>query len=160
MTDSDKALYYCYTHTNLFSQRECSRCNLGMCHTCLQNHSTICPNCLKGKRQSSIGHKYKKQLLWSLGSGLVGAVLFMLYTYYGNGLIELNRDFFKGLAITFLFGVNFTAAHYFLEDNDFIERIKSFPFFGFQLALLVLIFIFLTGIPIIYFVYKMIKQRF
>jgi hypothetical protein len=159
MTDLDKSHYYCHTHSNLFSQQTCEICYRGMCHTCIQNNESICPSCLKKSYFGSTYQQNKKNLIWIRGSGLIGRVLFLLYSGYGTS-VELTNNFNKGAFMAFLGGANFTATHYFLEDNDFIEKVKNFPFFGFQLSVVVLIFIFVTGIPILYFIYKIVKQRF
>ncbi len=47
MTEEEKRSYFCHTHTNLFSQGKCHNCYKGMYHTCLNNNSTIRPDCIK-----------------------------------------------------------------------------------------------------------------
>jgi len=159
MTNSEKALYYCNIHTNLFSQQACSNCNRGMCYTCIENHNSVCPECLKGFHQHSSDYQDKKQLLWIVGSGVLASLLSIVYAYFANGQIEVNGYSFKVLAIAFLLGASFTATHYLMGETDFMEKIKSTPFIGMQLGLLVLAFIMFTGSSLIYFAYKMLKAR-
>jgi len=153
MKDTDKALYYCHTHPNLFLQQHCKVCRKGMCRTCIDYNSTTCTECL---RESYIGSKtyaYKKELAWMMVSGIFTLALFFTYTYVSNiDIYDSSLDYL----LVFLFGLSITGTHYLLRDTDFMGDIRKVPFIGFKLSIIVLLLIFVTGIPIIYFLYKLL----
>lgn len=154
MKDENKTIYYCHTHPNLFLQQLCKVCNKGMCYTCINNDTTICPKCLKVSYLGSKTYAYKKELISMFGTGLIMLSIFFAFTYFSNiNIYESLVDYL----LVFLFGLSVTGTHYLLRDTDFMGDIRKVPFIGFKLTLIVLGLIFVTGIPIIYFLYKLFK---
>lgn len=159
MGTNEKALYFCNAHPNLFLQKDCIHCNRGLCHTCIASYGVICPACSKNAHTNSSTYAYKRQLFWMLGSGMLTLAFFLFFFYYQTEVITITDSFYVEVILAFLFGANFTAANYFLETNSIIEKMKKIPILGFKLSVVALIFIFITGIPVLYFLYKLIKSN-
>jgi len=86
-------------------------------------------------------------------SGIFTLALFFTYTYVSNiDIYDSSLDYL----LVFLFGLSITGTHYLLRDTDFMGDIRKVPFIGFKLSIIVLLLIFVTGIPIIYFLYKLL----
>lgn len=148
MKDTDKARYFCSTHPNLFSQKRCNSCGGGMCYTCIHTHETLCGDCQRSIYHVSDAYAYKKEGLWMLSAGVFTISLFLVYYH----LIETHALYTQTeLLLAFLFGSNVIAAYYFLNKTTIVRDVNKVPFIGFKLALLVLVLIFVSGLPLLYF---------
>lgn len=159
LRDTEKALYFCNAHPNLFSQQNCNRCSRWMCHTCVHNNSTICADCLNSSFLGSETHATKEQSKHILISGLITLTIFLVINYFDKNGFEIDSAFYFNSLIAFLFGLSITCTHCMMRDTDFMEEIRKIPFIGFKLALFILLLIFISGIPILYFLYKLFKVK-
>lgn len=160
MKDTDKARYFCYTHPNLFSQQRCNSCGTGMCHTCIHQHKTLCKDCQRSIYRSSDAFTLRMQGLWILAAGLLTLSLFF---GYHHSLDTPNYDI-NDLLLAFVFGANSLGTFYFFNQTSVLNDIKKIPFIGFKLAIIILALIFITGLPLLYFIFNgyliSIKGRF
>jgi len=104
-------------------------------------------------RLDSKAHIYKKESLRVLLTGVLTLAIFILYGYYSSDL-ELNKYSTTDYLLAFLFGATILSTYYFLRDTEFIGEVRKVPFIGFKLSLAALIIIFISGFPILYFLYK------
>jgi hypothetical protein len=154
MKDTDKARYFCYTHPNLFSQKRCSSCGGGMCYTCINKHETLCSDCQRSIYRVSDAYAYKKEGLWMLGTGVLTLSLFLAYYHITETQIIYSQT---DVLLAFLFGSNVIASYYFLSKTTIVKEVNKVPFIGFKLALIVLVLIFITGLPLLYFLVNYIS---
>jgi hypothetical protein len=54
------------------------------------------------------------------------------------------------------FALSIGGTHYLLKHTEFISEIRKVPFIGFKLSIIVLGLIVVSGLPIIYILYKFI----
>lgn len=156
MSNTEKARFFCHTHTNLFLQKHCKQCGRGMCHTCLHNNNTFCPSCIKEFYLSSEAHANKKEILWMLGAGILVYSIFISLQFHENN--TNYPDFYSESFLAFFLGTSLCGTYFFIRDHEIMSTIRKVPFIGFKLSIIVLIIIIITGIPIFFQLYKFVSN--
>ena len=148
-----KALYFCHTHPNLFLQKQCESCRRGMCHTCIVDHPKYCPDCRKQLRRTHSSYEDVRSLYSALIGGLViSSVIaaFLIYNYNTGTIFPLTKYLLIGIFAAF----TITCAFYMLRNSEFLSTVGKVPFIGFKLSIVLLILILVSGLPILYMLYK------
>ncbi|MEY8869687.1 hypothetical protein AB9K24_09275 [Meridianimaribacter flavus] len=153
---NQKALYFCHTHPNLFLQKNCKSCKLGMCHTCIHNNQEYCPSCTNRFYKLSNSYKNKNEVIRILGFAIVISLAVPLY-YYINALSVNSSEFTSHYLLVFYFATSVAATHYMLKGTSFMDSIRKVPFIGFKLSIVILALIVVFGISILYIAIKLIN---
>ncbi|MFD2564857.1 hypothetical protein [Aquimarina rubra] len=156
MTEEEKQNYFCHTHTNLFSQSKCHNCYRGMCHTCLHNNPTICPDCVRTRFLAGDQYKNQKEISYMLSIGAGVALLFHIYQCYTISGIYTSFNFLESLLYVFLGSLTAISAYYMYSEVTIILEISKIPFIGGKLALLLILISLVIGIPLLYLLYKIV----
>ncbi|WP_299222951.1 hypothetical protein [uncultured Aquimarina sp.] len=154
MTEEEKRNYFCHIHTNLFSQSKCHHCYRGMCHTCLHNNSTICPDCIRTQFLTGDQYKNQKEISYILSIGLGVTLLFHVYQYYTISEIYNNFNFLESLLYVLLGTLTAISAYYMYSEVTIIRDVSKIPFIGGKLVLLLILISLVIGIPLLYLLYK------
>ena len=149
-----KALYFCHTHSNLFSQKNCNVCGRGMCHTCIHRNSNCCPSCIKDLKKSKQGYLLKNEVLITIGIALLASLIFHYYQFHHTDKLYNSFEFLPDLSLVFLYSLSAVGSVYMMRTHSFIDDIKSIPFIGFKLALIVLLLTIASCIPVLYILYN------
>lgn len=154
MTEEEKQHYFCHTHHNLFSQKNCHSCNRGMCYTCLHHNPTTCPDCLKTNFLTSDHYKNQKEISYILGIGLGATLIFHVYQWYSINNIYDTIHFLENLLVVLGISLSAISAYYMYSEVTLIKDVQKIPFIGSKLALLMIVISLVIGIPMLYLVYK------
>ena len=154
MNSTDKALYFCHTHTNLFLQQLCMGCRRGMCHTCIHHHPTLCASCLKNNFLGAAKNPYKKEFGWMLIGGIIALIIYLVIDYSSTNENYFTINVYLDSLVAFLFGSCIVATRYMLRDKDFLSEALEIPFVGFKVSIVLFVFLFISGFPILYILYK------
>ncbi|WP_353780162.1 hypothetical protein [Winogradskyella sp. 3972H.M.0a.05] len=150
---NEKALYFCHTHPNLFLQKHCAGCGRGMCHTCIHHDERLCPSCNKELYRSSSHYENKNRVIRALGFAVIVSLAVPAYYLYYQYSMD-NNEFAANYFLVFLIGFSLAGMHYMMQDTTFIQDIRSIPFIGFKLGIIVLILLIVSGVPIFFLLYK------
>lgn len=150
-----KALYFCNKHPNLFAQAKCKSCKRGMCHTCAHHNENFCSDCLKQNKRFNSTIEDVQDLKAVLIFSVILTIFFTLLVLYKKSNAPdfvLTDNFLIILYLTFS-TVNF---YLILKNTDFVKSVSKIPFLGFKLAIILVLLIIVSGIPILYMLYKSI----
>lgn len=150
---NQKALDFCHTHPNLFLQQHCKNCKRGMCHTCIHNNRDYCTECLSDFKRLGSSHEDKKQILTALILAISTSFLVSISLFYSNYTIQ-NSPITESVLITFFATLSIVSCYYLFQESDIFSSINKIPFIGFKLSMLLLIFLIISGLPILYLFYK------
>lgn len=87
-------------------------------------------------------------------SGILLLILFCTYNYFARGYDFADPKFQRDILMSFLYGISICGAYYILTVTTFFEDVKSVPFIGWKLALILLILTVVLCIPVFYFLSK------
>ncbi|WP_299249248.1 hypothetical protein [uncultured Aquimarina sp.] len=154
MTEEEKRNYFCHTHTNLFSQSKCHHCYRGMCHTCLHQNHTICPDCRRTQFLTGDQYKNQKEISYILSIGIGVALSFHIYQCYTISDIYTSFKFLESLLYVLIGTLTAISAYYMYSEVTIIREVSKIPFIGGKLALLLILISLIIGIPLLYLLYK------
>ncbi|WP_108802587.1 hypothetical protein [Aquimarina sp. Aq107] len=154
MTEQEKQKHFCHSHPNLFAQSRCNNCFKGMCHTCIHNNPTLCTACLKSSFLTGDQYKNQKELIYILSIGLGVGLLYHIYQFTTIKHLYNNFNFVNDLLYVTIGTLTVISAYYMYSETTIISDIRKIPFIGGKLALLLIIFSLVIGIPLFYLLYK------
>jgi len=148
-----KALYFCHKHPNLFAQSKCKSCKRGMCHTCTHHNENFCSDCLKQNKKFSSTNEDVQDLKVALIASAVLTTFFTVLIFYKKSNtpdFQLTTNFF----IIFYLSLSAVNFYLLLKNTQIVNTISKMPFIGFKLAIVLVLLILGSGLPILYMLYK------
>jgi len=149
----------CEIHKNEIAITHCIRCGSTMCKRCMPRPNTkICPDCsgvnIKKIEKDAIRLRLRNIVFAGMASCGISVLINTLTDNYEN--LTANRLMLNSI-IFLMLGISFASALYFTRDNQDIKDFSNVPIFKSTLVKYILLASTLTGIPILYFIYLIIK---
>ena len=124
-----------------------------MCHTCIQNNNDFCSDCLTKQKRFSSSYQEKNEIIKALVSTLIISSIIALLLF--NTKYNLpDYPLTKNLLITFFVTLSIVYSYFMLKETEIIQSVGKIPFIGFKLSIILYILIVMTGLPILYMIYK------
>ncbi len=127
-----------------------------MCHTCIHNNKEYCQSCLKTNHKNSSLYEDTQEMFRVFLFSIIITTIAGIYLYV-KSQSSIVKDLNEVLLIVFFFSLSIASTHYLMKHTSFMDDVRKVPFLGFKISIVLLVLIVVSGISVIYILFKTIK---